>query len=132
MADQFSPDLKSPEVERDIQNIAAEVKRSQDNPEFQKLSGQELLKNSIRSYTGAQTMAQQKAADEDSVLPAYAQTASAETKHEVEYLLRIAFKNGILKASEVASKSNPYVLDTFHDALVGKLYPELKQRGILK
>ena len=39
---------------------------------------------------------------------------------------------GIEKAAAEAKKSNPYVLDAFHDALVEKLYPELQRRGVLK
>ena len=65
-------------------------------------------------------------------LPQYAESAPAETKLEVEYLLDVAFHQGIVKATSEAMKSNPFVLDAFHDALVGKLYPELQKRGILK
>jgi hypothetical protein len=44
----------------------------------------------------------------------------------------MAFKDGILKASSEAAKASPFVLDAFHDALAGKLYEELKKRGVLE
>jgi len=66
------------------------------------------------------------------LLPQYAQSAPAETRLEVEYLLDVAFHHGIAKANTEAMKSSPFVIDAFHDALVGKLYPELQKRGILK
>ena len=44
----------------------------------------------------------------------------------------MAFMDGILKAANEAKKSNPFVLDAFHDALTGKLYDEFKRRGLLK
>jgi hypothetical protein len=130
MAD-FSPEV----AERDIQAVSAEVKRHQESPEARLMTGQELVRKSIRSYTGlpAQTPQQVVAQkDEDSVLPAYAVGSSSETKHEVEHLLGLAFREGIIKATDEAYKSSPYVLDIFHDALAGKLYPELQKRGILK
>lgn len=123
-----------PVVEQDLSAIAAEIARHRERPENQLLSSQELVKNSIRTYAGVQQVspAAQKAMDEDSILPAYASTASAQNKQEVEHLLSVAFREGIVKATAEAQKSSPYVLDTFHDALTGKLYPELQKRGIVK
>lgn len=125
-------------VEKDIERLSAEVKLNREHPEMKSLSGQELLKHSLRSMSGTQAPAP---ADDDggagsvnvlqNPLPAYAESASPETKLEIEHLLEIAFREGIAKANAEASKSNPFVLDAFHDALAGKLYPELKRRNIV-
>ncbi len=65
-------------------------------------------------------------------LPDYAANAPAETKLEIEHLLETAFREGIMAANTKAARSSPFVLDAFHDALAGKLYPELKKRGIVQ
>ena len=56
---------------------------------------------------------------------------SAEAKLEIEYLVDMALHHGIDKAVEKAKASGPFVLDAFHDALTGKLYDEMRRRGML-
>jgi hypothetical protein len=122
-------------LDADIKRLALEVQRHQERPEMRGASGQEVLKQSIRSMvqsTPTDTSGQASAPAIDSPLPAYAQSAPAETKLEIEYLIDMAFHHGIEKANAEAKKSSPFVLDTFHDALVDKLYPEFQKRGILK
>ena len=57
--------------------------------------------------------------------------AAPAAKLEVEDLVRMAFKEGIAKATDVAQKSNPFILDAFHDTLAGKLHEELKKRKLI-
>lgn len=134
MANNFSPDIKPEIPAADVEGVAREISKHKERPEAGRLTSHELLRMSLRSYTGASpqvqspTPAQQV---EESVLPAYAQNAPAPTKEEIENLLRIAFQKGVLAAAEEAKKTNPFILDAFHDALAGKLYPELKKRGLL-
>ncbi len=134
MPDQLTPEIKLPVQEQDLHGVAAELKRHQENPELKGVSGQELVKQSIQSYTGVAPAAQpaEPTKSEDSVLPKYAQSAPPETKLEVENLLGMAFREGIVKATSEAAKSNPYILDVFHDALAGNLYEELKKRGMVE
>ncbi len=130
------PELQ-PALEQDLHAISAEIARNREKPENKLLSGHELVRNSVKSYTApvapppSAATAPAAQTDNDSVLPAYAQSASAETKQEVEHLLSLAFQEGVLSAAARAAKSSPYVLDIFHDALAGKLYPELKKRGLV-
>jgi hypothetical protein len=65
-------------------------------------------------------------------LPDYAQNAAPEVKLEIEYLLDLALRDGLSKALSESEKSPYFVQDAFHDALAGKLYPELQKRGIVK
>ena len=132
--DQPIPKFESPAIEQDIPKVAEEIARHKESPELRTAGGQEILKQSLRTLTPAPVP--QPSDDKGSViadpLPDYAANASPETKIEVEHLLELAFKEGIIVANAKAATSNPFVLDTFHDALVGKLYPELKKRGILE
>ena len=124
-------------LETDIEQLTAEVKMHQEKPELQGASGQEVIKRSIQAMTQTAPPTPSASSGQASgdvfqnPLPAYAQSAPAETKLEIEHLLEMAFREGIMKATTEATKSNPFVLDTFHDALAGKLYPELKKRGIV-
>ncbi|RJQ29262.1 hypothetical protein C4571_01850 [Candidatus Parcubacteria bacterium] len=120
-------------LESDMQRLAEEVQRHRERPESRSAGDLEILKRSIQSVTQISPASpSQPVSDSKSPLPSYAENASSETKLEIEYLLDLAFREGILKATNEARKSNPFVLDTFHDALAGKLYPEFQKRGILK
>jgi hypothetical protein len=138
MADQVSPEARPEPVEKDIQRISAELLRRREQPETRSLSGHELVRQTVRSYTGVQPTAKQaepaQPAGEtiDNPLPGYAESAPPEAKREIEQYLQMAFKDGILKASSEAAKASPFVLDAFHDALAGKLYEELKKRGVVE
>lgn len=138
MPDQISPSFEHMALEADIKTLAEEVQKHREKPENEAVGGQELLRQAIRSLPSLQAhlpQAVQGASDQSSAkspLPDYAQNASPEVKLEIEYLLDMAFHHGIVKADAEARKSPDFVLDTFHDALAGKLYPEFQRRGILK
>jgi len=133
MPDQAPSSFEHAALDADIKRLAAEVQRHRERPELKGASDQELLKQAIRSLPPvAPTGTSGVTAPNSNPLPNYAQSASAEMKLEVEYLLDVALHHGIAKANEEARKSNPFVLDAFHDTLVGKLYPELQKRGVVK
>jgi hypothetical protein len=61
--------------------------------------------------------------------PSYLQP---EYKDQVQDLINIAFHQSIHQAiQQVASTSNPGLIDAFHDALVDELYSHLIERGKL-
>jgi hypothetical protein len=125
-------------LEADIKTLAAEINYQRENPEMKNRAEQELIKEAIRAFPEsknqphAATPAPQVAVNPASPLPAYAQTAPPEIKLEIEYLLDIALKKGMGAALTESQKSPAFVQDAFHDALAGKLYPELQKRGIVK
>jgi hypothetical protein len=132
MADQFTPSFEQA-LEADIRRLAEEVEKHRERPENQSVGDQEILKRSLEVFTQGATPVSQGARDDSkSPLPSYAQSVSSETKLEIEYLLDLALREGIMRAAVEAKKSNPFVLDAFHDALTGRLYPEFQKRGILK
>ena len=136
MPDQFSPSFEHEALEADIKALALEVAKHGERPENKNLSGEALLKEAIRSLpaisANTQPDAAQKQVPPRNPLPAYAQNAPAEVKLEIEYLLDLAFHHGIAKADTEARRSPAFVLDAFHDALAGRLYPEFQRRGLLK
>ena len=125
-------------LESDIEQLAAEVQVQRDRPEMQNAAEQELLKEAIRAFPDtppSPTVPQSSSVASDdatSPLPHYAAQAPAETKLEIEYLLSVALTKGLGSALAESEKAPAFVQDAFHDALAGRLYPELQKRGILK
>jgi len=122
-------------LEEDIQRLASEIRSGRERPESRNMSERELIKQSLGRLVPnipASQPSDSPKASSTGPLPAYAKGASADTKLEIEHLLDIAFHKGIEHANAEAKKSTPFVVDAFHDALVGKIYPELEKRGLLK
>ncbi len=139
-------------LESDIARLAEQVQAQRARPEMKNATEAELLKEAIRAFpeTGRErapegaprpaapppppgsAAAASASAPAQSPLPAYAQNAPAETKLEIEYLLDMALRQGLGKAIGESKKSPYFVQDAFHDALAGRLYPELQRRGIVK
>ncbi len=121
-----------------MQKLAAEIKSQQEHPEMKDRSGKELVKEAIRAFPNlekgpdAAGRSGAGASATPGPLPAYAADAPAEVKLEIEYLLDLALREGLAKAFSASKKSPYFVQDAFHDALAGRLYPELQKRGILK
>ena len=131
MPDQFSPEFNPEILQKDIERISEEVQRYRELPESKGLSEKEILRKALQT-TVVQSDDEKSKANDDGFLPSYAGSAPAGTKLEIESLLSMAFSKGILEATKEAAKSSPFVLDAFHDALLGKLYPEFQKRGLLK
>jgi len=119
-----------------MQRLAAEIRQNREHPEFHNASERALIKESIKAFPvlpGNQAaVPTPPPAPSRDPLPAYADAASPEVKLEIEYLIDTALRQGIGKALNESKKSPYFVQDAFHDALAGKLYPELQRRGIVK
>jgi hypothetical protein len=124
------PEVPSILPEADMDRLAGEIAKHKENPEFAGVAGQEIVKQALK--TVAPVTPQPQPSDPNAqYLPNYVSDAPQPTKMEIEHLLEIAVKEGLAKANALASKSNPFVLDAFHDALSGKLYPELQKRKLV-
>lgn len=143
-------------LESDIEALALQIKNTKERNAAESASERELLKEAIRAFpsherpasiesneqSGAPSAPASSASPAPSAalasggsgdpLPDYAKNAPPEVKLEIEYLLDIALQQGIGKALAASQKSPYFVQDAFHDALAGKLYPELQRRGIVK
>jgi len=118
-------------LESDLDRLADEFAKHKENPEMSGASDREVVKQAIRTMSNLPPAPPQPSASDDSALPAYMATAAPAAKLEVEELVRTAFKDGIAKATNIAQKSNPFILDAFHDTLAGKLHEELKKRKLI-
>jgi|SRR6185437_9413403 len=129
-------------LESDMKTLAAEINRSQELKDVKNAEGIDAVKEAIKAFPRfeASTAAANGAVsapaavhdDTSSPLPAYAQSAAPEVKLEIEYLLDVALHKGIGTALAESEKSPYFVQDAFHDALAGRIYPELQKRGLLK
>jgi hypothetical protein len=118
-------------LESDLDRLAGEVAKHKENPEMSGASEQEMVKQAIRTMSSLPPAPAVPKTEDDSALPGYMSTATPAAKMEVEELVRMAFKEGVAKATDTAQKSNPFILDAFHDALAGKLHEELKSRKLI-
>lgn len=127
-----------------VGRVEEAVKASASRPEFSSASPEHIVKESVKSI--AETVlppritepavavpASQSAASpgDDSSLPGYLSSDSGEVAKAVTNLVGLVFSEGLDKAIEASRKHDPFIEDAFHDALVEKLVPELKKRGIL-
>jgi hypothetical protein len=125
-------------LEADMQKLAAEIRSQRERPEMKNAAEKELLKEAIRVFPDlskeapATSTTAANATTSSGVLPAYAANAPAEVKLEIEYLLDVALRSGLSKAIAESKKSPYFVQDAFHDALAGRLYPELQKRELIK
>ena len=134
-------------LEADLKTLAAEIRNQRERPELQDVAEQDLVKEAIKAFSEHEGVpaggSVSAAADvppvphpSDSasggVLPDYAKNAPPEVKLEIEYLLDVALRQGLSNAFSESKKSPFFVQDAFHDALAGKLYPELQKRGMVK
>src|SRR3989344_7133277 len=74
--------------------------------------------------------------DDGDALPAYLNDAEGaegeEAKKAVGTLVHMVFTEGLDHAVRASKKYPPFLEDAFHDALVDRLVPGLKKRGVLK
>lgn len=135
-----SPAMPEPVVGRVEEAVKASVSR----PEFSNASPEHIVKESVKSI--ADTVLPPRAAEaviaapapqpaaspsDDSSLPGYLSSDSGEAAKTVANLVGLVFSEGLDKAIEASRKHDPFIEDAFHDALVEKLVPELKKRGVL-
>ncbi len=122
-----------------MKTLATEIHRTQEMKDVKNAEGLDVVKEALRAFpqfdhgsNNGVPAAPAAPGEANSPLPAYAQDAPAEIKLEIEYLLDLAFQKGIATALSASKKAPYFVQDAFHDALAGRLYPELQKRGVLK
>lgn len=129
-------------IESDLARLGVEIKTQKMEEGAERREERETVKQSLRALSEKaqpvlpgvpQTPGVPAVSDDDRYLPSYMASAASgeEIKRAVEGLIELAFKRGIGVAISLARKTNPFVEDAFHDALVDKLLPELKKRGFI-
>ena len=126
--------------EKHLHDIETEIERQRETSGAETVPERELIKQAVRSVAQKH---RDKRDDKDKegenpetsgVLPSYmdGKGANKGAQGEVEHLIGLVFQKGLLEASQEAGKHSAFVEDAFHDALVDKILPELKRRGIVK
>lgn len=126
--------------ERNLNELGARMEVERQKPEARGLNEGELLKQSLKSLAATTVMKEEKTAPpapvplNQTVLPAYLddEAGAEKVKAEVGQLVSLVFQKGLEAALTAAGRHSPFVEDAFHDALVDKLLPELKKKGIIK
>lgn len=63
--------------------------------------------------------------------PTYLDTLDDDTVRKINALVEQVFTLGLQKTIKTVVEEDPFVLDAFHDALVDKLYAELKKHKVV-
>lgn len=125
-------------LERSFEKLGRQIEEERKLPEARELPEREIVKRSLKSLTPPPVAQQEEKVQkmpprEGSALPDYLQEGGDEkVKKEVEGLVGLVFDKGLEEALEEAGKHPAFVEDAFHDALVDKLLPELKRKGIIE
>jgi len=130
------------DLEKSLKRLGQQIETERQLPEAKALPERELVKRSIKFFSssvnpkdnGGTSPENVTSANESKLLPKYLQGEGIDSrvKLEVENLVDLVFHKGLEKALKEANKHSPFIEDAFHDALVDKLLPELKKKGILK
>lgn len=132
-------------AENAIQRVSEKVPEIVNRPEMREASHEAIVKESLKviaeqvsEIASPQPVASvsSKTPSAASSLPSYLDKDTdpndAAVKETVEKLVSHVFTDGLEKTIAAAKKQPPFVEDAFHDALVEKIVPELRQRGILR
>ncbi len=132
----------SENLENHLVRLGHNVTRQREMPENKNLSEREIVKQSLRSMAQEENLPVSPAgvpvsapasSPANDFLPDYLSDGSDQAvKKSVERLLKVVVDGDLDKAILEGRKYPPFVEDSFHDALVDKLMPELMKRGIIK
>lgn len=124
-----APSFEHVPLKENIERIAASMKEHA--PEEGRAT-----KAAVRETLAPTIMAAVKTADEPlseaekQILPEYLKDEPVETRVQVEKLIDVAWHKNVRTAVKLARKAgDPLIIDALHDALVDKLYDELKRQG---
>jgi hypothetical protein len=120
----------SPEVlEAELADLSRQIEARR--AELAAVSGvvteRELVHQTVSHEFGVPAATAAPSAAED-----YLDSLDDTTAGAVNDLISMVPTHGIKKALSAAREQDPVVLDAFHDALVDRLYDELKERGWVK
>ncbi len=137
----------SENLERSFARLGHEVRKNLETPEFQGVPEEEVVRRSLRSLAEAAPVPSSESdaavpppppdtppVPRDDFLPSYLTTEgnSEDVTKTVEHLVQMVFDEDIEKAVTEAKRYPAFIEDAFHDALIDKVLPELKKRGLIK
>lgn len=120
--------------ESDLERLVEEVREVKKQPDFQQAAPKEIIKQSLKSFSGsAQPVSNNTAQNDDAaLLPNYMRSAGVADQEELRQLIQLSLDDGFEAGIREARKHGGFMVDAIHDALAEKVYPELKKRGVLE
>jgi len=79
----------------------------------------------------SQTVNESAEVKEGGNLPPYAKSAPIESQNIVERLITLTLQKGINEGISAVKKQDPFIIDTYHDALTTIIYEELKRQNLI-
>lgn len=126
-------------LEQEIKMLSEQIEQKRAQLEAEKgfvPEDKEALQEVVREevYSAASDVSVQNSNSNDSTGSGshYLDALDGENVQKVNELIEGLEKRGLKKTIEQAKREEPFVLDAFHDALVDRLYGELKGRGHIK
>lgn len=128
------------DLEKGLERVGYRVAENINREELHALPEREVIKKSIQSIAEViapaatvSTQSSRQGASSSPHLPAYMDNGATDDniRRAVEHLVNIALSDNLEKAVKESRKYPAFIEDAFHDALVDKLVPELRRRGIL-
>ena len=131
--------------EQNVQHAGERVEQYKESSDFRKAPEREVVKKSFRREQAPPSPPPNASKDDKdekkkkdsaeevgSFLPDYFEGGDVEgMKDAVGRLTDTALHGSLEKSLKDARKLTPFLEDAFHDALVDKLLPEMKKRGLL-
>lgn len=124
MADIPLPQFEKGPYEQDLKKAESGFLRAKESPDAQSTGDQEKIKNVLTQISGAAASAPSSASG------AGAPIMTSADKLEVQHLMNVALREGIVKAATEAAQSSPFIADAFHDELARHVHEEFKKRGL--
>lgn len=136
MPEQFSKG----NIEAEIAELSKQIEQKRNLLESQKgiIEEKELVRTAIGEKISSRPVASSPSPASVSTskfsvsATSYLDSVDESTEQEINRLLSIVFEKGMEEAIKEAEKGDAFIIDAFHDALVDKMYGELKARGIVK
>ena len=140
----------SDSLDSHLERLNAHIETEREKPSSELSSSHEIVKRSLEKYAeqvaplqNVSVQQTQYSVPVSQATPISAGSGSlpnyffdseiaAGIKEEVSKLVESAFSEGLEKAITESRKHTAFVQDAFHDALVDKLMPELKKRGMIR
>ncbi len=119
-------------IEKDLNSLGKAVEKTRERV-GESHKEREIVKESIKSLpVGGGVSGSGNGTPTPS--PNYLKGSSGDegVREKVEELVEMTLRDGLEKGLREAKKQTPFIEDAYHDALVDKLLPELKKRGLIK
>lgn len=121
----MEPEKISPEFEQEITAINREI--AEKRAELERAPDSEAEKALARDTLSKKLVESDAAIEERPAtsVETHLNSVDAETAQKVNEIIEKIHEKGLAAAIAEAREESPYILDTFHDTLVEKLYDEL-------